>query len=279
MVYAQGKQPETTEFLTLGGLQIGTPKATQQWVDEFLASRRQGLSTRTFEYYRDILYQLIGTDLTPKGINAWLTSLNVGNAKLNYYQVTKIFCNWLYRSKKINSSPADLVDRPKIEKKILPAITAEQLDTLLSAADSLRDKCILKLFYDSGCRLSELVGIKDTDFDWKKRTVIVNGKTGQRKAPFTQDTSKMLQQWFGEHKSFELNKYGVQTMLRRLETKTGIECNAHTFRRGFANAQFKKGLSTRVVMQLGGWSDIKTVEKYSKQFSQEDALDLYFSEK
>jgi hypothetical protein len=124
MVYSQGKSQKTTEFL-IAGLQIGTPTTSQKWVDEFFASRRQGLSERTFEYYRNILYQLIGTDLTPKAINAWLTSLNVGNAKLNYYQVTKVFCNWLYRSRKINRNPADLVDRPKTYKKILPAITIE----------------------------------------------------------------------------------------------------------------------------------------------------------
>ncbi len=199
MIYSQGKQGEPTEFLTLGRLQIGTPKATQQWVDEFLASRRQGISQRTLEFYRDILYRLIGTELTAKGINAWLTSLNVGNAKLNYYQATKIFCNWLYKSKKINSNPADLVDRPKIKNVIPPAVTEDQLDILLNATDNFRDKCILKLFFDSGCRLSELVGIKDTDFDWKKNTVIVTGKTGQRKAPYGQDTCKMLQHAdFGE---------------------------------------------------------------------------------
>ena len=257
-------------------MQIGTPTASQKWIDEFLASRRQGIAEKTLEYYRDILYQFIGTDLTAKGINAWLTTLNVGNAKLNYYQVIKVFCNWLYRSRKINKNPANLVDRPKTYKRILPAVTVQQLDTLLIEAENLRDKCILKLLFDSGCRLSELVGIKDTDFDWDKGTVTVMGKgKRQRKAPFTKKTGEMLRQWFSDHKTFELNKYGVQTMLRRLEAKTGIECNAHAFRRGFANAQFRKGKSTRVVMQLGGWQDIKTVEKYSKQFSQEDALEQY----
>jgi len=279
MIYSQEKREETISFLTLGGLKFGTPKATQQWVDEFLASRAQGISQRTLEFYRDILYRFIGIDLTSKGINSWLTSLNLGNARLNYYNATKVFCNWLHKSGKINDNPINLVNRPINKKVILPAITRDQLDILLNATDNSRYKCILKLFFDSGCRLSELVGIKDTDFDGIKRTVIVSGKTGQRKAPFGRDTGEMLQQWFSKHKTFELNKYGVQSMLRRLETKTGIECNAHTFRRGFANAQFKKGLSTRVVMQLGGWQDIKTVEKYSKQFSQEDALDLYFSEK
>ncbi len=275
MIYAQNKDPQMTE-LFFGGLQIGTPTASQKWVDEFLASRRQGLSKRTLEYYRDILSRLIGTDLTPKGINAWLTSLNVDNAKLNYYQVTKIFCNWLYKSKKIAKNPTDLVDKPKTAKRIPPAITINQLVALLTYVDNPRDECLLRFLFDSGCRLSEVVGIRNTDFDWDKWTVTVIGKGNkQRKAPFTKATGKHLQRWFSEHETFELNKYGVQTMLRRLEIKTGIVCNPHTFRRGFANFQLKKGLSTRVVMELGGWSDIKQVEKYSKLFSQEDALEQY----
>jgi len=274
MLRHQSQPSRATEFM-IGPLQIGTPKASQNWVDEFLASRRQGMSMRTFEYYQDILYLLVGTDLTPKAINAWLASQKVGNAKLNYYQVVKMFCTWLLKSKKINSNPADLVDRPKTKKKILPAITPEELDTLLLSTENVRDKCILNLLYDSGVRLGELVGIKDTDFDWEKRIVIVDGKTGPRKAPFTKNTGTMLQLWFTAHKTFEVNAYGVQSMLRRLREKTGIRCNAHAFRRGFANAQFRKGLSTKVVMKLGGWTDIKTVDKYSREFSQEDALEQY----
>jgi site-specific recombinase XerD len=56
---------------------------------------------------------------------------------------------------------------------------------------------------------------------------------------------------------------------------TGITCNAHCFRRGFAINQLKQGRSTRVVQQLGGWESIAMVEKYSEQLSQEDALELY----
>ncbi len=276
MVYSQRNPEEVTEFLPIGGLRLGTPRATQQWVDEFLGSRRQGLSIRTFEYYRDTLYPLIGTDLTPKGINAWLTSLNIGNAKLNYYQVTKIFCNWLYKSKKIAKNPMDFVDRPKTAIRILPTITINQLVTLLTYVDNPRDESLLRLLFDSGCRLSEVVEIKDTDFDWDNGTVTVIGKGNkQRKAPFTKATEKHLRRWFSEHETFELNKYGVQTMLRRLEKKTGIECPPHAFRRGFVNNQLNQGKSDRVIMELGGWSDIKQVVKYSKQFSQEDALKQY----
>jgi len=276
MVYSQEKPEEITEFLTIGGLQLGTPKAKQQWIDEFLASRRQGLSMRTLEFYRDILYRAIDIELTPKGINDWLTNLNCGNAKFSYYRAMKVFRNWLFKSKKILKNPITLVDRPKVSKKLLPAITKDQLVTLIRSVSNLRDACLLRFLFDSGCRLAEVVGIKDTDFNWDRGTVTVIGKGNkQRKAPFTKETGEMLREWFSEHETFELNRSGIQTMLTRLQQETGITCNAHCFRRGFAIYQLKRGLSTRVVQSLGGWENIAMGEKYSEQLSQDDALELY----
>ena len=275
MAQTQGNQ-EITEFLSIGGLQLGTPIANQKWIDEFLASRRQGLSERTLEFYRDMLYQAEGIELTPKGINNWLTNLNCGNAKFSYYRAMKAFCNWLYKSKKINKNPITLVDRPKVSKRLLSAITKEQLATLIRSVNYLRDACILRLLFDSGCRLSEIAGIKDTDFIWDKGNVTVIGKGNkQREAPYTDATGEMLKQWFSEHKTFELNRGGVQTMLKRLEQKTGITCNAHCFRRGFAIELLKQGKSTRIVQKMGGWESIAMVEKYSEQLSQDDALKQY----
>ena len=64
-------------------------------------------------------------------------------------------------------------------------------------------------------------------------------------------------------------------MLKRLTADTGIHCNAHAFRRGFAVHQIKSGLSTRVVQALGGWETIAMVERYSKSLAFDDALLLY----
>lgn len=268
--------PKYTEFLRVGGLQIGTPISTQKWINEFIASRRQGLSKRTIEFYQDTLSKTVGIELTPKGINNWLTNLNCGNAKLNYYRSVKAFCNWLYKSRKITNNPITLVDRPKTTKRLLPAITKTQLTTLVGATKIPRDKCILMFLFDSGCRLSEVSGIKDSDFDWTHSTVTVIGKGNkQRKAPFTKVTGKMLKQWFSGHQTFELKSSGIQMMLKRLEQTTGITCNAHCFRRGFAIEQLKQGRSTRVVQSLGGWESIAMVEKYSAQLSQDDALEMY----
>jgi len=64
-------------------------------------------------------------------------------------------------------------------------------------------------------------------------------------------------------------------MLKRLTAETGIHCNAHAFRRGFAVYQIKSGLSTRVVQALGGWEQLSMVEHYSKSLTFDDALQLY----
>ena len=116
----QRNSEKFTEFLTIGSLQIGIPIVKQQWIDEFLASRRQGLSEQTLELYRDTLYQAIGIELTTKGINNWLANVTKGNAKLSYYRAMKAFCNWLYKSRKITKNPITLVDRPNVSKKLLP---------------------------------------------------------------------------------------------------------------------------------------------------------------
>jgi len=213
MIYEQNKDPQTTELL-IGGVQLGTPKVKQQWVDDFLASRPQNTSINTFRYYQNCLYRAIDIELTPKGINSWLTSLDCGNAKFSYYRAMKAFCNWLYKSKKIVKNPITLVDRPKTAKRILPAITQEQLVTLIKNVTTLRDACLLRFLFDSGCRLSEIAGIKAKDFDFNKGFVTVIGKGNkQRKAPFTKETGEMLQEWFEQHDTFELSNEGISSFL------------------------------------------------------------------
>ncbi|RLI34753.1 hypothetical protein DRO66_08295 [Candidatus Bathyarchaeota archaeon] len=275
MIHEQNKDPQMTELL-IGGVQIGTPQAKQQWVDDFLASRPQNTSMNTFRYYQTCLYPAVGIDLTPKGINDWLTNVTKGNAKLSYYRAIKAFCNWLYKSKKIVKNPIDFVDKPKTAKRILPAITQEQLVTLIKNVTTLRDACLLRFLFDSGCRLSEVSGVEAKDFHYDTGLVTVIGKGNkQRRAPFTIATGEMLQEWFAEHDTFELSNEGISSFLDRLESNTGITCNAHCFRRGFAIHQFKQGVSTRNVQLMGGWESITMVERYTQQLSQDDAFKHY----
>jgi len=122
-------------------------------------------------------------------------------------------------------------------------------------------------------RISEAVNIKASDFNWEEGTVIVLGKGNRYRKCLA--GNGLIRQWFSRHDTFEVAKGGAQTMLKRLKADAGVQCNAHSFRRGFCIHQLKDGLSTRIVQALGGWDTISMVENYSKSLGFDEALSLY----
>jgi integrase/recombinase XerD len=64
---------------------------------------------------------------------------------------------------------------PRLSKLILPSLSREQVDCLLTLADNVRDKAIIAMFTESGLRLSELVNIRLEDINWLDNTVRVMG--------------------------------------------------------------------------------------------------------
>jgi len=123
-------------------------------------------------------------------------------------------------------------------------------------------------------RLSECANIQASDFNWEEGIVIVLGKGNKFRKCLAGNS--MVEQWFSKDDSFGITARGIQIMLKRLYSDTGIPCNPHSFRRGFCVHQVKSGQSTRVVQALGGWERITMVEHYSKSLSFDDALELYY---
>ncbi|MHA1288624.1 MAG: tyrosine-type recombinase/integrase [Candidatus Thorarchaeota archaeon] len=179
----------------------------------------------------------------------------------------------MYHNGYIPENVIEKVLPPKIQKKLLPAVSKEQLDTLLAHCHCERDRALISFLWHSGTRLSEAVNVKTKDFNWEEGTVVVLGKGNRYRKCLA--GNGVVREWFSTHDSFEINKGGAQTMLKRLKDETGIQCNAHAYRRGFCVHQVKSGLSTRVVQTLGGWENLAMVEKYSKSLSFDDALEVY----
>ena len=156
---------------------------------------------------------------------------------------------------------------------LLPAVHQEQLEILLDHCHCERDKALISPLWYSGMRILKAVNIEASDFDWEEGTVVVLDKGNRYRRRLA--GNGLVRQWFSEHDSFEVTKGGAQTILKRLKAESGIQCNAHSFRRGFCVHQVKSGLSTRVVQALGGWENITMVERYSRTFEFENALELY----
>ncbi|MFC1905741.1 tyrosine-type recombinase/integrase [Chloroflexota bacterium] len=173
----------------------------------------------------------------------------------------------------MSENPILKVYAPKISKKLLPAITQEQCNTLLNHCRNEKDKAIISLLWYSGMRLFEITNVKARDFDWANGTVIILGKGNKYRKAVT--CNGIVKEWFNQHETFNITRGGIQTMLKRLAKATGIHCNPHSFRRGFCVHNIKSGLSTRVVQVLGGWEQLTMVEHYSKSLTFDDAINMY----
>ena len=130
-------------------------------------------------------------------------------------------------------------------------------------------------------RLSEIASIQLDVIDWETYTATIIGKGNkQRRAPFTERTAKLLKLHVANNghsngNIWGINEYGIQKMLKRLSQDTGIKCNPHTFRRGFACNLHRQGLSTLDIMHLGGWSDLSMVLRYTRSITFDDCLKHY----
>jgi len=248
-------------------------KFTTQLLEKFIISRPQGTSSRSIESYHYTLDNFVGYPITPEGISSYLTSLRCQNGKAKFYSCLRALSRWMYHNGYIPENVIEKVSPPKTQKKLLPAVSKEQLEVLVKHCHCERDRALINFLWYSGTRLSEAVNVKAKDFNWEEGTVVVLGKGNRYRKCLA--GNGVVREWFSTHDSFEINKGGAQTMLKRLKAETDIQCNAHAFRRGFCVHQVKSGLSTRVVQALGGWENLTMVEKYSKSLSFDDALEVY----
>ncbi len=151
-------------------------KFTTGLLEKFIISRPQGTSSRSIEAYHYTLDGLVDYPITAQGVTAYLKSLTCNNGKAKFYSCLRALCNWLHQNGYISANPIKQVSPPKTQKRLLPAVSKEQLKVLLNHCHCERDKALISLLWYSGIRISEAVNIKTSDFNWEEGTVIVLGK-------------------------------------------------------------------------------------------------------
>ena len=119
----------------------------------------------------------------------------------------RAFARYLRREGWIEGDPARLVVSPKKEHKVPAHLSVDEVSSLLAVPDTTaplgrRDRAILELFYASGLRLSELVGLDVDDVNLGARVVRVMGKGGkERQVPFNTTTENVLRDWYKDRAS------------------------------------------------------------------------------
>jgi site-specific recombinase XerD len=192
----------------------------------------------------------------------------------------RAFCNFCARDGLVDVNPFDKVKMPRLEQKILPALTDDETRRILSVCDNDRDRAIVLFLLDSGVRANELcnLNIEDMDMDTgavsvrqgkgrKDRTVHIGARTRkqvkryliERGSPRADHAPLFASQREGTRLTYS----GLAQILRRTRQTANVpDATAHAFRRTFAITCLRNGMNIYVLARLMGHADIQVLRKY-----------------
>jgi integrase/recombinase XerC len=207
----------------------------------------------------------------------------------------RTFFGYLQREGSTLRNPAVDVRAPKTKKRLPATLDADQMGRLLDmpTTDSLsvRDKAIMELFYSSGLRLGELVGLDLDAIDLRDRTVRVLGKGNKtRIVPIGKQARAALQQWLQHRAKWArpaaasraepgaaraavfLGRNGRPLSVRAVQLRVAawarrrglsMHVHPHMFRHSFATHLLESSGNLRAVQELLGHADIGTTQIYT----------------
>lgn len=200
----------------------------------------------------------------------------------------KSFFNFLMIQGVIEESPIDLLQGPKLEKRMPDTISVEEVNQIVAGIDlskkqGFRNKVMIELLYGAGLRVSELATLKINDIYLNEDFIKVLGKGNkERLIPLAAQTKKILEVYITERKKeasepgFEdllfLNKHGrsisrvmIFLIVKEATETAGIHKNIspHTFRHSFASHLVEGGANIRAVQELMGHKSITSTEIYT----------------
>lgn len=200
----------------------------------------------------------------------------------------KGFHKFLLREKITSQDPSELIETPKLEKKIPDFLTVDEINRILKAPNlkkvqGVRERAILELLYASGLRVSELVSLKNSDINLDVGFIKCKGKgSKERVVPIGKSAEHFLKKYFDEARNKLLGKrmspyvflaqggrvlsrQSVWKMINEMVNKSQIkkQVSPHTLRHSFATHLLEGGANLRSVQEMLGHASITTTQIYT----------------
>jgi integrase/recombinase XerD len=201
----------------------------------------------------------------------------------------KAFFKYLMNEDLVEKDPTELIEGPKIGRKLPDTLSYPEIDKMLQSVDlstpeGARNRAILETLYSSGLRVSELVNLRIDHIYRDDGFLRVIGKGNkERLVPVGRDALKYLTIYLDEvrvhvpvkkgHESFvflnrrggRLSRVSVFTIIKATAAHIGLKKNIspHTFRHSFATHLIEGGADLRVVQEMLGHESITTTEIYT----------------
>jgi len=253
-------------------------------------------------YIRDIekltqYFEIQGIQTNPEEIKLkqlqdflkWVNELGMSaRTQARVISGIKAFYKYLLLENIIKENPTELLESPKLGRKLPDTLNIEEIDHIISAIDRSkpegeRNKAMLETLYSSGLRVSELVNLKISNLFFKEGFIKIIGKGDkERIVPIGSIAMKHINIYLDNvrvhvpvKKSAEdilfLNRRGnkltrnmVFLIIKGLAEKAGIhkKISPHTFRHSFATHLIEGGADLRAVQEMLGHESITTTEIY-----------------
>lgn len=282
-------------------------------IDRYLEQlRRENASGHTVRNYASDLGQFLEYLTPPDGepprpadidvllLREWLGGLyqrkvSAVTIRRKLAAVRSLF-KFMLRGGVIAANIAKLIRTPKTPKNLPVVLTAEQTNRLLDQVAEQkierpfpeRDIAIFEMLYGCGLRVSELVGLNLSDFDFKERWIRVRGKgRKERQVPFGAKAALAIERYlrvrhnngdplFVNHRGSRLSARGAHGIVKfyaRILTGDS-SLHPHSLRHAYATHLLSDGADLRAIQELLGHAQLSTTQKYT-QVSLTDLMRVY----
>ena len=247
---------------------------------------------KLFQFTTNTLNKATVEELSQQDVELFLASLESSGLNKRSQARTlsgvKGFFRYLMLDDVIVNDPTELLQGPKVGRKLPTVLSIEEIDLIigaidLSKAEGQRNKAMLETLYSCGLRVSELVGLCISNLHFGEGYIKVVGKGNkERLVPISHRAIKEIESYYIDRNMLTpdaaskdilfLNRRGKQltrvmifTIIKRLVTATGINktISPHTFRHSFATHLVEGGADLRAVQEMLGHESILTTEIYT----------------
>jgi integrase/recombinase XerD len=264
----------------------------------------RSLATNSIDAYSkdlDKLYQYADLQINKKsptefslhdlrGFINWVNELGmIPSTQSRIISGIKSFYKYLLVEDLIAADPSELLETPKIQRKLPDTLSIHDIDKMIAAIDlskpeGTRNKAIIEVMYGCGLRVSELTELKLSNIHPEIEFIKVTGKgSKERLVPIGGEALRALKIWTdqarvhidikkGEEDLVFLNRRGsrlsrvyVFMLVKQLAELTGLRksISPHTFRHSFATHLVEGGADLRAVQEMLGHESITTTEIYT----------------
>lgn len=297
----------TIEKIESTELSCGYENTTRELVEYFtICKLGSGRNRDTVKQYVRVIYQLC--NMVHKELNMitsddiiyflakypYTKTPNVSRCTMDTKRryLSSVF-SLLKKHKKIAENPMDMVEQIKYRSKLKQPLVAEEIDNIKNVISNeknnmikRRNTAILKLFLDSGLRVSELSNINISDINFDRKEIKVLGKGNkERIVLFSDDTLNEIKEYLKHRNIYIVNNKiecdldvplflnkantrrlkssGIQSMLKTLRKPSGVwRLHPHLLRSTSATNLAKEGVAIDIIAKYLGHSGLNVIQRY-----------------